>query len=167
MRSTTKRIATVTAIATAGVAIGGTLATAQNSATQPAVAVCELVTKAEAVAALGDAVVVTDGGRACSYTVTKSGAFKSLTVSLGPGDVKADTFAEGMRAYAQMANLTLRAAADTGDEAWAALGDQLSQLMARRGERAVSVVLINVRTPVDERVATMAALARKALARLG
>ena len=166
MRSMTKKLVSATAIATAGIAVG--VATAQNSSpAQPPTAVCELVTKSEATAALGDTVVVNDAGRSCAFTVTKPGAFSSLSVGLGPEGAKAESFAEGMRVYAETANVTLRAVGDTGDEAWITLDDQVSQLVARRGERYVSVIFVNVQTTADERMATMAELARKALTRIG
>jgi hypothetical protein len=168
MRSVSKWSATVAIVAAAGVTAGAQFATAQDDGPAPApTPVCELVTKDEATAALGDAVVVNDAGRSCAFTVTKSGAFSSLSVGLGPDGVTAASFAEGMRTYAEMANVTLRAVYDTGDEAWVALDDQVSQLVARRGERFVSVIFVNVKTPADERIATMAELARKGLTRIG
>ena len=168
MRSKIRWLATAATVAAAGVAATAQFATAQNPETSPApTPVCELVTKSEAAAALGNAVVMQDAGRSCAFTVTRSGAFSSLSVGLGPEGMKPETFAEGMRTYAQTANVTLRSAPDTGDEALVTLDDQVSQLVARRGERFVSIIFVNVTTPADERVATMAELARKALTRIG
>lgn len=174
MRSVTKGFATVAIVTAAAVAAGAQFATAQDSGSEPPPApppaptpVCELVTKDEATAALGHTVVMHDAGRSCAFTVVDGGAFSSLSVGLGPDGVTAETFADGMRTYAETANVTLRAAHDTGDEAWVTLDDQVSQLVARRGERFVSVIFVNVKTPADERIAAMAELARKALARIG
>jgi len=168
MRSKIRWIATAATVAAAGVAATAQFATAQDPATPPApTPVCELVTKSEAAATLGNAVVMRDAGRVCTFTVTSSGAFSSLAVGLGPDGMKPESLAEGMRTYAEVANVTLRTVPDTGDEAWVTLDDQLSQLVARHGQRFVSVIFVNVKTPADERVATMAELARKALTRIG
>jgi len=170
MRSLTKWFATAAIVAGAGVAAGTQLATAQDDPTPPQqpTPVCELVTKEEATAALGDAVVMRDAGRSCAFTVPQSAdGFRSLSVGRGPDGVTAALFAEGMRGYAEAANVTLRAVNDTGDEAWVTLDDQVSQLVARRGERFVSIIFVNVKTPSDERIATMAELARKSLSRIG
>lgn len=162
-------LAAALAVGGAAFVAGGQLAGAQDSGvTAPAPEpLCELVTKAEAEAALGHDVVVSDSGRVCSYTVADPQHFASMAVSLGPDGATADSFREGMAQYAAAANTELREVAGVGDTALATLSDQASQVIARDGDRFVTILLLGVDTPEAERVQTMSDLARTALSRLG
>ena len=166
------RIILVAVVAVATLVAGSQLVAsslAQNESEEPApprLALCDLVTQAEAEAALGHAVVGKDIGSMCAYAGGSAGVPTALAISLGPEGITPDTFAEGMSHYASAAGAPLRAVPDTGDAAWATAGDPASQIIARQGERFVSVVLINSHEPADERIALLAGLARTALSRM-
>lgn len=170
MRSVTrKRLGIALAAALAALVAGTQLAGAQGGS-QPVVPepldLCSLVTKAEAQAALGHPVVRTSNGSGCSYTVSDPGHFASLTVALGPAELTAETLADAAAVYARAANAELRPVAATGDEAWAMLGERIDQLIVRRGQRSLALVLLNAGTSADERATTLTDLARTALERM-
>jgi hypothetical protein len=170
---TRKRLAIALAVALAALVAGTQLAGAQDGAqsgSPPVVPepldLCSLVTEAEAQAALGYPVVRTSNGSGCSYTVSDPGHFASLAVALGPAELTAETLAEAAAVYARAANAELRPIAATGDGAWAMLGERIDQLIARRGQRSLALVLLNAGTSADERAATLTDLARTALERM-
>lgn len=132
-------------------------------APQPA---CELVTEAEAEAALGAPVVQTDAATSCAYTATDPQVMASLSVTIGPDDVTQETFSQAVAGYADAAGAEMREVLGVGEEAYTTLTEPTSQLLARSGERYVTVILINVQTPDEVRIQTMSDLARTALSRL-
>jgi hypothetical protein len=146
-------------------AVGGQLAvSAQSGESSVPVAWCEVLTQAQAQAALGAPVTVTDSGTACSYTVVQDGRVSSLTVMAAPAGLTADTFADGLSQYARAANAAFTRA-DVGDEAYATLGSPASQLIARSGERFLAVVLIDQHRTDEARLAMLSELARASLVR--
>ena len=159
-------IALLATVAAGTFVLGTQLATGHDAPAiqEPA---CSLITKAEAEAALKKPVTVSDNGKTCGFTVTEPGRFMSLSAHVGPDGVSAANFAAAVAAYAKAANATAREIDDLGDAAWATLGPQLSQVIARSGDRFVTIVFVNVGLPTDERVAAMSALARTALGRAG
>jgi hypothetical protein len=143
---------------------------ASASAAEPAPAVtqdpCTLVTEVEAQAALGSKVTRTGVGRTCTFTVTTGGAFRSLSVVSGLEGAEAANFAEVVRTYAHLAGAQLAAQPGVGDEAYSTIDRRASQLIARAGDRVVTIVLLGVEAPPEQRIATMTDLARTALSRL-
>jgi hypothetical protein len=127
------------------------------------VAFCDVVTAAEAQDALGAPVKVTDSGTACSFTVVDGSRVQSLTVAAGPQALTTENFADSMSQYAQAANVRL-VAADVGDAAFATLGSPASQVIARKGDRFLALVLIDARSD-DARLALLSDLMRTALGR--
>ncbi|HVM03698.1 MAG TPA: hypothetical protein VM242_00865 [Acidimicrobiales bacterium] len=165
-RPRARALLVVAAVAAGGFVTGGHLAGAQESSTGDAPPdACTLVTKAEAEAVLGSSVVVNENPALCSFTVATRGEFRSLSVGPAPEPLTAENFATAMGDYAGSGNATLRTA-DAGDEAMATLGELVSQLVARRGETFVTVVLVNGSGSADERISQMAGLADRALARM-
>jgi hypothetical protein len=127
---------------------------------------CTLVTEAEAEAALGGHVARLAAGRTCTFTVTTGGAFRALSVVSGLENADAGNLADAVRTYAELAGAQLAPHAGVGDEAYATLDSRISQLIARSGERIVTVILLGVEAPPDQRITTMTDLARTALSRL-
>ncbi len=170
VRKPTAAVAAVAVVAAVAFVAGSRLgARAEGAASLAAVSTapdpCALVTQAEAEQALGHSAVVTEGGGSCSYTVTDLQDFASLAVAPGPEGIDPERLHEAMQAYAEIANAEILPAS-AGDEAWATLTDQASQVIARSGDRLVTIIFLNVQTPADQRVQAMSDLAQLALSRM-
>ena len=129
-----------------------------------AVPACDLVTSAEAEAALGTEVTRVDDPAQCTY-VAKDASGRSASIARPPAAFPLDEFAAGMDQVAAALNGQQRAVA-AGDEAYVVLADVMSQGVARIGDQFVVVVLTNPSGTADDQAALLTDLATTALSRL-
>lgn len=138
--------------------------TTEETTTASAVPACDLVTETEAETALGTGVTRVADPAQCTYVATDASG-RSASIARPPAAFPLDAFAAGMDQVASALNGQQRAVA-AGDEAYAVLADVMSQVVARRGDQFVVVVLTNPAGTADEQAALLTDLATTALSRL-
>lgn len=164
----------VVAGAVAGLVVLGTrgfMIEAQESPAEPTVVAapstvpaCDLVTEAEAEAALGTPVTSVADPAQCTY-VAMDASGRAASIARPPAALPAGELAAGMDQVAGALNGERRDVA-AGDEAYVVLAEVMSQIVARAGDEFVVVVLTNPTGSLDEQAALLTDLASAALSRL-